>query len=215
MASACVLCNNPPSGGIDGRRLTVSLATAGKPNAHAIDRLISGFEHEYGCNNRDEYLWKAYFRSNAKYVTTCNKCSNTTSRKAHQDKNPRQMMNEEAGITAMSMQQTRAVDISSDEEESDDEKVAARFEAVRVTHNSPVGRMMRLWLNSARNKMGGVHLFPKEDAKAYVESYLESLRRLKLRESKQDDVHDADSAGASALPGTHRNITTKKKVGID
>ncbi len=216
MASACILCNNPPSGGIDGRRLTVSLATAGEPNVHAIGRLISGFEDAYGTNNRDEYLWKAYFRSNAKYVTTCNKCS--TIRKAHQDENSRQM--KRASITAASMlgkerQQTRAVDISSDEEEEDenvDDEAAARFEAVRVTHNSPVGRTMSKWLSSARNKMGGVDLFPKEEAKAYVESYLESLGRFKLRESKEDDFKSGGS-GTSALQGTGGDVTTKQKVG--
>ncbi len=139
MAPACVLCNNPPSDGINGRKLMVSLATAGKSDVHAIDRLIFGYEEVYGPSNRDENLWKAYFRSNAEYVTKCNKC--TSNSKVQQYKSLSMKSTTKSGIdtSATSMlgkerqqQQTRAVDISSDEDDDGHETFndEAHFEAI-------------------------------------------------------------------------------------
>ncbi len=202
MTSACALCNSPPSGGggIDGRKLTVSLATAGEVNVHAIDELIVGFEEIYGLSNRDENLWKAYFRSNAKYVTTCDKC--TVSKIQYHESSRHMKTNSfvAASMHGKERQQTRAVDISSDEDDNEKNNGEARFEAIRITHNSPVGRMMSKWLTSARNKMGGIDFFPKEEAKSYVESYLESLRRSKMRENKEYDGYI--TVGGAALHGT-------------
>ncbi len=209
LTSACALCNNPPSSIGDSveRKLTVSLATGGEANAHAIDELIAGFEKNYGLGNMDENLWKSYFRSNAKFITTCNKCMESLRHTKTHDFVTASMHGKER-------QQTRAVDISSDEDENENNN--GRFEVIRITHNSPVGRMMTKWLTSARNKMGGTRLFPKEEAKSYVESYLESLRRSKMRENKHQDgystVDDAElpqtGGGSGTTPTTTINNST-------
>eukprot|EP00953_Heterococcus_sp_UTEX-ZZ885_P037039 19057-Heterococcus_DN1.PRE.3 len=39
------------------------------------------------------------------------------------------------------------------------------FDAVIVTRASAEGRIMKKWLDAARRKMGGLHLFPKDGAK--------------------------------------------------
>ncbi|CAM9444697.1 unnamed protein product, partial [Hapterophycus canaliculatus] len=62
----------------------------------------------------------------------------------------------------------------------------AVFDAVVVTRTSPEGRMMSKWLYAARTKLGGAHLFPKPEAKAQMERYVEGMRRRKLQGGKQD-----------------------------
>merc|ERR1711871_938520 len=48
-------------------RLVAHLATKGIPDVGALDRLISQFENQYGLNELDPQLWKAFFRSQAEY----------------------------------------------------------------------------------------------------------------------------------------------------
>lgn len=56
----------------------------------------------------------------------------------------------------------------------------AVFDAVVVTRTSPEGRMMTKWLNAARTKLGGVHLFPKPEAKAQMERRVTRSRSRKM-----------------------------------
>ena len=52
-----------------GAKLICSLATNGEPDVYALDRLIAGFELQYGADERDGNLWKAYFRAHAEFIT--------------------------------------------------------------------------------------------------------------------------------------------------
>jgi hypothetical protein len=167
LAPVCSVCDC----GVDkGRTLAVSLATGGKADPYAIDRLIYGFEEQYGAAESDANLWKAYFRANAQYVTTCDRCMDRVQHESLR----------RAGLAGQG-RQARAADMSSDEDEGD----GVMFDAVVVTHDSPEGRMMSKWLNAARRKMGGLHLFPREDARAQMERYVEGMRRRKLQGGKQ------------------------------
>ncbi|CAM9426180.1 unnamed protein product, partial [Ectocarpus fasciculatus] len=168
-AEHCAICEC--AAGQQGRTLAVSLALEGKADAYAIDRLIAGFEELYGVDEMDANLWKAYFRANAEYITRCSKCT---------DRLEQERLKRLARAPGAD-RATRMDDISSDED--DDEAV---FDAVVVTRTSPEGRMMSKWLNAARTKLGGVHLFPKPEAKAQMERYVERMRKRKLQGGKQD-----------------------------
>jgi hypothetical protein len=53
------------------------MATHGEPDVTAIDRLIGGFEDQYGANELEPQLWKAYFRAQAEYCTRCSVCEDS------------------------------------------------------------------------------------------------------------------------------------------
>ena len=75
----------------------------------AIDALIAGFEVQFGENELDPNLWKAYFRAHAEFCTRCSVCDNA--------------MEQEKLLQASrapgESRLTRAEDISSDEEDDD------------------------------------------------------------------------------------------------
>lgn len=54
--------------------LTAHIATKGKPDISALDNLIRAFEEQYGVDELEPQLWKAFFRSQAQFVTRCNIC---------------------------------------------------------------------------------------------------------------------------------------------
>jgi hypothetical protein len=91
----CYICGRLEDQGV---MLVCGLATNKEADAYAIDRLIAGFEVQYGLLERDANLWKvrpssspqrpggtrsfacdswqAYFRANAEFITRCNICMN-------------------------------------------------------------------------------------------------------------------------------------------
>merc|ERR1711968_205604 len=137
--------NKAPMCGTCGRsegkhkvKLTAHIATKGKPDIGALDNLIRAFEEQYGVDELEPQLWKAFFRSQAEFATRCNVCEDAVA----QD---RMLL---AGRAPGPQRPTRPEDISSDE--SDDE---VQFEPIIVTRTSPEGRMMSKWLLGARQKL--------------------------------------------------------------
>merc|ERR1712070_368016 len=161
----CEICGRSP--GANNVRLTCLLATRGVPDINAIDKLILGFEGQYGPDELDPGLWKAYFRAHAEYCTRCNRCEDSMEQE-------RLLQASRApGPSRIS----RAQDISSDEEEDDPE-----FEPVVVTRSSPEGMMMSKWLLAARKKLGGA--FPRPDARRQMERYAAKLRQAKMKKAR-------------------------------
>jgi hypothetical protein len=148
-------------------RLVAHLATRGVPDIGALDRLISQFENQYGVNELDPQLWKAFFRSQAEYTTRCTICEDSVA----QDR-----MNKQGRMPGQTLP-TRPGDISSDEEDDD-----VVFDPIIVTRTSPEGRMMSKWLLGARKKLGGK--FPRSEAKLQMDRYAQKLRNLKLKKAK-------------------------------
>jgi hypothetical protein len=169
----CYNCNRARD--VPGIRLVAELATDGEPDLHALDDLIAMFEEQYGPNEIDVQLWKAFFRAHAQYVTRCNLCESV----AEKMKSTRTMR------PPGSERLTRAEDISSDDE---DEDIA--FEPIVVTRVSPEGQMMSKWLIAARKKLGGK--FPRPEANAQMERYAQKLKEMKMKKVKIEVVKDAD-----------------------
>lgn len=161
----CEICGRNPER--NNVRLFCHLATNGAPDTGAIDRLIAMFEDQYGINELDPQLWKAFFRSQAEYATRCTIC---------QDSVAQERMNK-MGRTPGGAIPTRPGDISSDEEDDD-----VIFEPIIVTRTSPEGRMMSKWLLAARKKLGG--RFPRKEAKQQMDRYAQKLRNLKMKKAK-------------------------------
>jgi hypothetical protein len=169
--TTCEVCGRTPEK--NNVKLVAHLATDGEPDIRAIDRLIAGFEEQYGMNELDPTLWKAYFRAHAEYCTRCSICEDASAQE--------QLVqaSREPGPT----RPTRPEDISSDEEDDDME-----FEPIVVSRSSPVGRMMSKWLVAARKKIGGQ--FPRPDARKQMNKYMEKLRQQKLKKSKKPSKED-------------------------
>merc|ERR1711871_1940076 len=168
--------NKAPMCGTCGRseakhkvKLTSHISTKGKPDIGALDNLIRAFEEQYGVDELEPQLWKAFFRSQAEFATRCNVCEDAVA----QD---RMLL---AGRAPGPQRPTRPEDISSDE--SDDE---VQFEPIIVTRTSPEGRMMSKWLLGARQKLGGI--FPRPDAKSQMDRYAKKLRDLKMKKARAD-----------------------------
>ena len=70
--AACEICGRTPEK--NRVKLVAHIATKGVPDARAIDKLIAMFESQYGENELDPQLWKAFFRSQAEYATRCTVC---------------------------------------------------------------------------------------------------------------------------------------------
>jgi hypothetical protein len=167
--------NKMPMCGVCGRtedkhkiKLTAHLATKGRPDIGALDRLIAGFEDQYSVDELDPQLWKAYFRSQAEFASRCSICEDAVAQE--------RLLH--AGRAPGPQRITRPEDISSDEE--DDE---VHFEPIIVTRTSPEGRMMSKWLLAARKKLGG--LFPRPDAKRQMDRYAQKLRDLKMKKATE------------------------------
>jgi sarcosine oxidase delta subunit len=161
----CEVCSRTPEK--NNVKLSSYLATRGEPDQTAIDRLIGGFETQFGASELDPNLWKAYFRANAEFCTRCSICENAMEQEKllQQSRAP--------GESRL----TRPEDISSDEEDDDPE-----FEPLVVTRSSPEGRMMSKWLVAARRKLGG--RFPRESAFKDTEKYSRKLKQLKTKKAK-------------------------------
>jgi len=185
--TSCEICGRNPS---DNKvRLVAYLARDGEPDTRELDRLIGLFEENYGFEELDPQLWKAFFRSQAEYCTRCTLCEDAMA----QDR----ML--QAGRMPGAGKVTRPQDISSDEEE--DELI---FDPIVVTRTSPEGRMMSKWLVAARKKLGG--MFPRPDARKQMERYAQKLRQLKLKKAKDAVSKDKDGGQVSELD---------KKLGFD
>lgn len=161
----CEVCGRNPER--NNVRLVSHLATNGSPDVGALDRLIAKFESQYGLNELDPQLWKAFFRSQAEYATRCTICEDSVA----QDR-----MNAQ-GRAPGGAHPTRPGDISSDEEDDD-----VMFDPIIVTRTSPEGRMMSKWLLGARKKLGGK--FPRPEAKLQMDRYAQKLRNLKMKKAK-------------------------------
>ena len=108
-------------------------------DAHALDRLILGFEEEYGV----EETQRKYFCSHTKFITLCNHCLDAL---------------EQARLKKLTKRATRTQDISDDE---DDEEEPI-FDPMVVARSSAEGRMMSKWLGAARTRLDGA--FPRPRA---------------------------------------------------
>jgi hypothetical protein len=163
--TTCEICGRTPER--NHVKLTAHVATKGEPDITAVDRLIQGFENQYGINELEPQLWKAYFRAHAEYCTRCNVCEDSMAQE-------RLLQASRApGPSRLS----RPQDISSDEDED-----MVEFEPVVVTRTSPEGRMMSKWLVAARKKLGGT--FPRADARKQMERYAQKLRELKMKKAR-------------------------------
>ena len=100
-------------------------------DAHALDRLILGFEEEYGV----EEMQRKYFRSHTKFITLCNHCLDAL---------------EQACLKKLIKRATRPQDISDDDDEEE-----PIFDPMVVARSSAEGRMMSKWLGAARTRLGG------------------------------------------------------------
>eukprot|EP00633_Aureoumbra_lagunensis_P003266 CAMPEP_0197301142 /NCGR_PEP_ID=MMETSP0890-20130614/49982_1 /TAXON_ID=44058 ORGANISM="Aureoumbra lagunensis, Strain CCMP1510" /NCGR_SAMPLE_ID=MMETSP0890 /ASSEMBLY_ACC=CAM_ASM_000533 /LENGTH=531 /DNA_ID=CAMNT_0042780345 /DNA_START=635 /DNA_END=2230 /DNA_ORIENTATION=- len=150
-------------------RLVCTLARHGRPDKHAIDTLIAGFEDTYGPQERDVNLWKAYFRSHAEFITLDQSVL---------DARERERINRLTERPGGAHRATRAEDVSSDESDED-----VIFDPLVVTRSSPEGRMLSKWLTAARMRLGGE--FPRPDARAAMERYAEKMRKRKLAGGKK------------------------------
>lgn len=159
----CYVCGRTEEQGVV---LTCGLATNKESDPYAIDRLIAGFEQQYGLLERDANLWKAFFRANAEFITRCNICERQTRGRA--------VSREAETVDAKG----RADEVSSDEDEED-----VYFEPMVISRSSVVGRIMAKWLTAVRTKLGGE--FPRPQARKEMERYVEKLRRIKLKKGKK------------------------------
>ncbi|KAG5180850.1 hypothetical protein JKP88DRAFT_263797 [Tribonema minus] len=195
LASSCALCGCTSQQA--GRTLAVALATNGQADPNAIDRLIVAFEAQYGYNEMDANLWKAFFRSQAEFITRCNQCADTAERDRLRG----------AGMVSAG-RVTRADDVSSDDDDAE-----VLFDAVIVTRSSGEGRIMRKWLDAARRKLGGLHLFPKQSARADMERYVERMRRRKLQGGKRTIAGmDADAGKPKPTQAPQARLSAASKA---
>jgi hypothetical protein len=73
--TSCEICGRTPER--NNIKLTAHIATHGEPDISSIDNLINGFELQYGANELEPQLWKAYFRAHAEYCTRCSTCEDS------------------------------------------------------------------------------------------------------------------------------------------
>ena len=119
-ADTCALCGRTAS---SGARMRCDLAVDGKADDSAIDVLIEGFQKDYPGRKFEPNLWTAYFRSHASFITRCHHCIDRLEA-ARADKIKR---HPGAGRA------TRAMDMSSDDEDDEDDVV---FEPMVITRSS-------------------------------------------------------------------------------
>ncbi|RHY68113.1 hypothetical protein DYB30_002543, partial [Aphanomyces astaci] len=165
----CKVCQKQEAGGYV---MSVDIATPDglEQDKLGLDRLIRGFEGQYGDTEADADLWKAYFRQHATFITLCNVCTS-----ALEQKRLARLVQPVGKQT-----KTRADDLSSDEEDGGQDMV---FEAMVVSRTSVEGRAMSKWLQAARKRLGGV--FPRENARVEMEAYAERMRAKKARKTKK------------------------------
>ncbi|RLO07759.1 hypothetical protein DYB28_012813, partial [Aphanomyces astaci] len=165
----CKVCQKQEAGGYV---MSVDIATPDglEQDKLGLDRLIRGFEGQYGDTEADADLWKAYFRQHATFITLCNVCTS-----ALEQKRLARLVQPVGKQT-----KTRADDLSSDEEDGGQDMV---FEAIVVSRTSVEGRAMSKWLQAARKRLGGV--FPRENARVEMEAYAERMRAKKARKTKK------------------------------
>merc|ERR1711871_1230248 len=193
----CALCGCTTAG---GNVMRCDLALDGKTSDHAIDELIKGFEIKYPGRKFEPNLWSSYFRTEAQFITRCQKCVN----KLEQARASKIQRHTGAGRA------TRAADISDDDSEEDEQTV---FEPMVVTRTSAEGKVMSKWLNAARRRLGGV--FPRPNARAEMEAYAAKMRDYKLRKAKRDKralgfiSEDEDEDGNIKLKIGHINAASK------
>ena len=176
----CEICQRSEE--IANVRLAAYLATQGEPDNTAIDRLIAGFEAQFGENELDPNLWKAYFRAHAEYCTRCSVCE-----EGHSE------LNKPLPGTDNANRLTRPTDISSDESEDE-----MNFEPIVVSRKSPEGRMMTKWLVAARKKLGGK--FPRENAKKEMDQYTKKLKNFKEINAKKNKKMLKNGHTGATLP---------------
>jgi len=164
----CGICGCTTAG---GNVMRCDLALNGAASDHAIDELIKGFEEQYPGRKFEPNLWSSYFRTNAQFITRCQKCVD----KLEQARAAKGVRHTGAGRA------TRAADVSDDEDEDDEQAV---FEPMVVTRTSVEGKVMSKWLTAARRRLGGV--FPRPNARAEMEAYAAKMREYKLKKARAD-----------------------------
>lgn len=133
-------CRNCGRQDESGSNLISGIALEGKLNVNAIDSLILSYEQQYGEDKQNTDSWKSFFSSNADFITSCSECLRRETPKAITTSNV-------STLTRL----TRAVDISSDEEEDDS---SMSYDQVIITEEMKEFKMMLKWLKGAQAKLG-------------------------------------------------------------
>jgi hypothetical protein len=192
----CAVCGRTKAG---GATMNVSMATDGRADSVALDKHIAGFEQQYGPDENDANLWRAYFRAHAEFLTRCERCVNELeAAKLKRDVDP-----------AGAKPRTRAVDLSSDEEDED-----VMFDPMVVVRESMEGKILSKWLDAARRRCGGT--FPRPGARKEMEEYAEKMRQRKLKNAR-DKKRGAGGGGNqdSDDEGGFNSQAAKWKVDIN
>jgi hypothetical protein len=163
-------------------KLAVSLASNGQPDPFAIDRIIAMFEEQYGVNEADPQLWRAFFRAHAQFVSRCSLCDAKAAGSVPQTARSVDLAPSLARVT-------RPEDFSSSDDEED-----RIFEPMIVVRSSVEGRIMSKWLVAARKKLGGT--FPRPEARGQMERYAQRMRDMKTRRGARTK-RDRAVAGAA------------------
>uniref|UniRef100_A0A7S2LSA9 IPT/TIG domain-containing protein n=1 Tax=Leptocylindrus danicus TaxID=163516 RepID=A0A7S2LSA9_9STRA len=150
-----------------GTKLVVGLATDGRFDSAAMDEIIRKFEQKYSASEQDLDLWKAFFRSNGEFATSCNICIDCGKHNQIQRTMSIQVPGPGPRIS-------RANDISSDEEDDDD--IGTSFDPLSIPMDSNEGKMLTKWLQAARTKLGGTDV--ADVAQMQTESYLKRMSEL-------------------------------------
>lgn len=169
---SCAVCEKSEDGGYT---MHVDLSNEERV-AHdhtAIDRLIDGFETEFGDQEMDADLWKAYFRKHAICLTLCNVCLSAMQQKK----------------LARTVKQAAPKGKLRDDEFSSDDDEQVEFDPVVVARASVEGRMLSKWLLASRKRLGGI--FPREHAQKEMEAYAKRMRARKARKGKKEHM-DSD-----------------------
>ncbi|MEO1777070.1 MAG: hypothetical protein AAFS07_19185, partial [Pseudomonadota bacterium] len=193
--AACGCADAPPD-----RALRVQLMNAHDgdlPDPGALDVAIAGFEAEYGPQEKDVGLWRAFFRAHVRLATLCDPCfrARLALRGGVDDRDARTKASAVRGGQA-----TRLMDVSSDEENtSGDDEV--RFDPMVVGRDSDVGRMMGKWLGAARRRLGGE--FPRPHARREMEKYANKMRERQLRRARTGAAGDGEGHGDDERAGSN------------
>ncbi|RHZ28655.1 hypothetical protein DYB26_012493 [Aphanomyces astaci] len=181
----CKVCQKQEAGGYV---MSVDIATPDglEQDKLGLDRLIRGFEGQYGDTEADADLWKAYFRQHATFITLCNVCTS-----ALEQKRLARLVQPVGKQT-----KTRADDLSSDEEDGGQDMV---FEAIVVSRTSVEGRAMSKWLQAARKRLGGV--FPRVRVGAETPREAGTARRVRCKQTKTraDDLSSDEEDGGQDM----------------
>jgi len=162
---SCGQCGRNQQSGVE---MHAELAFENQPDPRSLDKLIAEYEVVYPGKSFDGALWQSFFRGHAQFFTRCKVCLDQF-RQAELMKKKAQLVQPGNGRAA------RSGDISSDEDDSEDEEM---YEPIVVSRSSVEGRALAKWLLAARKRLGGD--FPRGDARDQMQQYAARMKRAKL-----------------------------------